>query len=88
MNFDRHVGSTAFLPNSHLQDNFIDNINIEEMNENAQFLETKVDIFIYDGKLVHTGSKNNTESFRNLISVQFVERHIQFRGYKNSILPT
>ena len=78
MNFNKHVGSTAFLPKSHLQDDFINNFDNEEINKNAQFLETEVgDIFLYDGKLLHTGSKNNTKSLRNLISIQFVEKHIQ-----------
>jgi hypothetical protein len=77
IDFNDNVGSTSYIPKSHLKNNFIDKIDTQSKNSSSQILETQVgDIFIYDGKLVHTGTKNNSTIVRNLISIQFVEKQI------------
>ena len=77
MKFDKDVGSTTFIPKSHVLKNQWESFNKENENDNAQFLETNIgDVFIYDGKLIHSGAENKTGSIRNLISIQFVSRHI------------
>ena len=34
------------------------------------------DIFIYNGKLFHSGSENRSNQVRNILSIQFVKRYI------------
>ena len=77
IDFNKSVGSTVFIPNSHLLNNKPDDLDEKKSYVNSRFLETTLgDVFIYDGKLIHSGSENKSDQNRNLISLHFVKKYI------------
>lgn len=77
IDFSESVGSTVFIPKSHLLDGKPADLNEAKPYAGSRHLETSLgDIFIYDGKIFHSGSENRSNQIRNLISVHFVRRHI------------
>lgn len=77
IDFNKSVGSTVFIPNSHLLNDKPSDLDEKKSYVNSSFLETTLgDIFVYDGKLFHSGSENSSDQNRNLISMHFVKKYI------------
>lgn len=77
IDFNKEVGSTVFIPKSHKLSRKPENLIETESFSNQEYLETKLgDIFIYDGKLIHSGSPNNIDKIRSLVSIQFVKKYV------------
>jgi hypothetical protein len=66
IDFNKSVGPTVFIPKSHLLKNEPADLNTKLSYSKSEYLETSLgDIFIYDGKLFHSGSENYSNSNRN-----------------------
>ena len=77
IDFNEHVGSTVIIPKSHLCSTKPADLDETQPYRNSSHLETSLgDIFVYNAKLFHSGSRNHSTQVRNLISVQFVEKYI------------
>ena len=77
IDFSESVGSTVIIPKSHLLNDKPTDLSETKSYAKSNCLETSLgDIFIYDGKLFHSGSLNRSNQIRNLISLQFVKRYI------------
>tara|TARA_A100001015_G_scaffold307955_1_gene404736 strand:- start:184 stop:1101 length:918 start_codon:yes stop_codon:yes gene_type:complete len=77
INFNENNGSTVYIPESHLLPDKPQDLDVQKPYSKQNVLETNLgDIFVYDGKLFHSGSKNLSGKLRNLISIQFVKNYI------------